>query len=115
MLRFNNWFHSVVAITSASHAEGPGFEPQWNQRFSIFYFRYAFEGVLHVIYGMDRAHLECDEGALDCSFQDSKDLLKVMDVDQGAFYIDFLVLCGFFVALRFACYIALRVRILSVR
>ena len=23
-------FHSVVVITSALHAEGPGFEPQWN-------------------------------------------------------------------------------------
>lgn len=25
-------FHSVVVITSALHAEGPGFKPQWNQR-----------------------------------------------------------------------------------
>ena len=25
------WFHSVVVITSALHAEGPGFNPQWNQ------------------------------------------------------------------------------------
>ena len=24
-------FHSVAVITSALHAEGPGFEPQWNQ------------------------------------------------------------------------------------
>ena len=30
-----NWFHSVVVITSALHAEGPGFNPQWNQ---IYYY-----------------------------------------------------------------------------
>ena len=24
------WFHGVVVITSALHAEGPGFKPQWN-------------------------------------------------------------------------------------
>ena len=83
--------------------------------YSFLTFRYAFEGVLHVIYGMDRAQLECDEGAQDCRFQKSEDLLKVMDVDQGAFYIDFLVLCAFFVILRFACYIALKVRIISGR
>ena len=29
------WFHSVVVITSALHAEGPGFNPQWNQSFAI--------------------------------------------------------------------------------
>lgn len=78
-------------------------------------YRYSFEGVLHVIYGMDRAKLECDEGAADCHFQNSQDLLKEMDVDKGAFYIDFLVLCAFFVILRFACYIALKVRIISDR
>ncbi|XP_067952216.1 ATP-binding cassette sub-family G member 1-like isoform X2 [Watersipora subatra] len=79
------------------------------------YIRYSFEGVLHVIYGMDREKLECDEGAKDCHFQNSADMLKEMDVDKGAFYIDFLVLCAFFIILRFACYIALRVRIISAR
>lgn len=78
-------------------------------------YRYSFEGVLHVIYGMDREKLECDEGAPDCHFQNSADMLKEMDVDKGAFYIDFLVLCAFFVILRLACYIALRVRIISAR
>ena len=78
-------------------------------------FRYSFEGVLHVIYGMDRAQLECDENAAECHFQNSQDMLKEMDVEKGAFYIDFLVLCAFFVILRFACYIALRVRIISAR
>ena len=27
----SEWFYSVVVITSALHAEGPGFNPQWNQ------------------------------------------------------------------------------------
>ncbi len=29
-------FHSVVVITLASHARGPGFEPQWKQEALIF-------------------------------------------------------------------------------
>lgn len=79
------------------------------------FFRYSFEGVLHVIYGMDRAKLECDDGGAECHFQNSQDLLKEMDVDKGEFYIDFLALCAFFVILRLACYITLRLRIISAR
>ena len=29
------WFHSVAVITSALHAEGPGFNPQWNHAFVL--------------------------------------------------------------------------------
>ena len=29
-------FHSVVVITLASHARGPGFEPQWKQKYFAF-------------------------------------------------------------------------------
>ena len=36
------WFRSVVVITSALHAEGPGFEPQRNQRCIECLFRIFF-------------------------------------------------------------------------
>lgn len=30
------WFHSAAVSTSALHAEGPGFDPQWNQQWRAF-------------------------------------------------------------------------------
>ncbi len=36
-------FHSVVVITLASHARGPGFEPQWKQLVNVLHLiKYIF-------------------------------------------------------------------------
>ncbi|CAG5117563.1 unnamed protein product [Candidula unifasciata] len=79
----------------------------------ISYVRYAFEGTLQAIYGLDRGNLHCDENF--CIFQQGTDVLEKLDVENAKFYIDFIVLCAFFVVLRGACYLVLRWRVKSQR
>lgn len=76
--------------------------------------RYSFEGTLQAIYGFDREPLECDMNITEihqCRFRDPEEVLKELDVDHAKFYIDFGVLCAFFVLLRIACYVVLRWRV----
>lgn len=75
--------------------------------------RYSFEGTLQAIYGLDRGELDCDENH--CIFRDGTDVLKEMDVEDAKFYIDFIVLCAFFVVLRGGCYLVLRWRVKAQR
>lgn len=87
---------------------------QWVSYLS--YVRYSFEGVLQAIYGFDRDLLECNNStgtatAEQCLFQDPKALLTKLSVDNAKFYVDFVVLCSFFVFLRIACYLVLRWRV----
>jgi len=81
---------------------------QWLSYLS--YIRYSFEGVLQAIYGFDRGPLECENKLINntCVFHNSSDVLKQLDVENAEFYIDFIVLCSFFVVLRGACYFVLR-------
>lgn len=83
---------------------------QWLSYMS--YVRYAFEGVLQAVYGFDREPLDCEEDNKRlCMFRDGEDVLKELDVEDAKFYIDFIVLCLFFVILRFGCYLVLRWRV----
>jgi len=79
------------------------------------YVRYAFEAVMQGIYGYDRAPLDCENKnsteVHQCIFKDGEDLLKELDVYDAKFYIDFIVLCAFFVIIRIACYAVLRWRV----
>ncbi|CAH1795936.1 unnamed protein product [Owenia fusiformis] len=75
------------------------------------YIRYSFEGVLQAIYGFSRENLECEEDF--CPLKKPLDVLKRLDVDESRFYIDFLVLCGFFVLFRTGCYFVLRWKVKS--
>lgn len=77
------------------------------------YFRYSFEGVLQAVYGGDREDLECEEPNVHggCVFVSGGDVLKTLDVEDAKFYVDFIVLCVFFVVLRLGCYIVLRWRV----
>ncbi|BFZ14373.1 hypothetical protein BsWGS_17412 [Bradybaena similaris] len=84
---------------------------QWLSYMS--YVRYAFEGTLLAIYGLDRGDLDCDENH--CIFQQGRDVLKELDVEDAKFYVDFIVLCVFFVILRGGCYLVLRWRVKSQR
>ncbi|CAL1537189.1 unnamed protein product [Lymnaea stagnalis] len=79
----------------------------------ISYVRYSFEGTLQAIYGSDRGDLDCDENQ--CIFRQGTDVLKELDVEDAKFYIDFIVLCCFFVVLRAGCYLVLRWRVKAQR
>ena len=76
-------------------------------------FRYSFEGVLQAVYGGDRDPLACKEPTVrgGCVFVEGSDVLKTLDVKDAKFYVDFIVLCVFFVVLRLGCYIVLRWRV----
>ncbi|XP_074652284.1 ATP-binding cassette sub-family G member 1-like [Tubulanus polymorphus] len=78
------------------------------------YIRYSFEGVLQAIYGFDREPLYCETDKY-CHFSKAGDVLKELDVDSARFYIDFIVLCAFFVVLRGGCYLVLRWRVKAQR
>lgn len=80
--------------------------------FWLFY-RYSFEGVLQAIYGFDRDTLECEKQP--CYFSKPEEILQQMDVQDAKFYIDFIVLCAFFVILRIGCYFVLRWRVKAER
>ncbi|XP_050415436.1 ATP-binding cassette sub-family G member 1 isoform X1 [Patella vulgata] len=84
---------------------------QWLSYMS--YIRYSFEGVLQAIYGFDRGALDCDEKI--CIFKKASDVLKQMDVEHAEFWIDFIVLCIFFVILRIGCYFVLRWKVKAQR
>uniref|UniRef100_A0A1I8JNC3 ABC2_membrane domain-containing protein n=1 Tax=Macrostomum lignano TaxID=282301 RepID=A0A1I8JNC3_9PLAT len=71
------------------------------------YVRYAFEAVLQIIYGMNRNHLECNpDASADSSeslapcLSDPDFFLKFFSADGAKIYVDFIVLCMFFVILR---------------
>ena len=80
--------------------------------FFIFY-RYSFEGVLQAIYGFDRENLDCDEEH--CAMRSPENILEALDVDEAKFYIDFIILCIFFIILRISCYFILRWRVKAQR
>lgn len=75
--------------------------------------RYSFEGVLQAIYGFDREPLDCEKKneKHSCIFTEGDAILREMDVEHAKFYVDFIVLCSFFVILRIACYLVLRWRV----
>jgi hypothetical protein len=76
------------------------------------YLRYSFEGVLQAIYGFDREPLACDEVEENrCIFREGDAVLKELDVEYAKFYLDFIILCSFFVILRTGCYFVLRWRV----
>lgn len=72
----------------------------------ISYVRYGFEGTLLSIYGFDRKALHCSEAY--CHYKSPKKFLEEMDIAGAEFWVDFLVLFIFFIALRTIGYFVLR-------
>lgn len=81
--------------------------------------RYSWEGMIVAIYGNDRGALSCKDPTK-CRFQKSTDVLDSLDIEesalnltQGKFYFDCVVLGLFFVTLRLITYMVLRYKIKS--
>ena len=84
----------------------------------ISFARYSWEGMLVAIYGNNRGALDCGDEPHRCRFPQSGDVLDAMDIDesalqidQGKFYFDCVVLGLFFVTLRLITYMVLRYKI----
>ena len=84
----------------------------------ISFARYSWEGMLVAIYGNNRGALDCGDNPERCMFRQSVDVLNAMDIDetalqieQGKFYFDCVVLGLFFVTLRLVTYLVLRHKI----
>jgi len=68
--------------------------------------------MLQAIYGFDREPLNCEhEDVRQCVFNEPDDVLRKLDVKYARFYVDFIILCSFFVVLRAGCYLVLRWRV----
>lgn len=79
----------------------------------VSYVRYAFEGAMISIYGMDRDKLECSE--MYCHFRSPKKFLEEMSMDKSEYWLDATALIVIFIALRFIAYFVLRWKIYSIR
>lgn len=79
----------------------------------ISYVRYAFEGAMISIYGMDRDKLECSE--MYCHFRSPKKFLEEMSMDKSEYWLDATALIVIFIVLRFIAYFVLRWKIYSIR
>ncbi|GAU88563.1 hypothetical protein RvY_01244 [Ramazzottius varieornatus] len=98
--------------------------PQYMQWLSyISYVRYSFEGAMLAVYGFDRGSIcqtnqtieELLEGTNMCYFSDAKSFLDEMGITNTHWWLDFLVLCMFFVVLRVIAYLVLRWKVRSYR
>ncbi|XP_055330898.1 ATP-binding cassette sub-family G member 1-like [Paramacrobiotus metropolitanus] len=100
--------------------------PQYLQWLSYMsYVRYSFEGSMLAVYGFNRSTI-CDsklsaeallEGGVDpCYFREASDFLNEMGINNhDQWWLDFIVLCFFFVILRLIAYFVLRWKVKSYR
>ena len=75
------------------------------------YTRYGFEGAMLSIYGFDRPSLDCPDEF--CPFKTPSKFLKVMDMNNASYWLDFGVLLGFFLVIRFVTFFILRWKLRS--
>lgn len=79
----------------------------------VSYVRYAFEGAMLSIYGMDREKLKCSE--MYCHFRSPKKFLEEMSMDESEYWLDAVALITIFVVLRIIAYFVLRWKVHSIR
>jgi len=75
----------------------------------VAYVRYGFEGTMQAIYGFDREKLTCSQPY--CHFKYPHKFLEELALENAIYWVDILVLCGFFVFLRVMGYFVLKFKL----
>jgi hypothetical protein len=77
--------------------------------FHISYLKYGFDGALISIYSYERSDLEC---SIDyCHYTSPKKFLKALDMGNGSYWFNAIILLSMFFSLRFLCYFILLYRL----
>jgi hypothetical protein len=80
---------------------------QW--LFHISYLKYGFDGALISIYSYERSDLEC---SIDyCHYTSPKKFLKALDMGNGSYWFNAIILVSMFFSLRLLCYFILLYRL----
>jgi len=75
----------------------------------VAYVRYGFEGTMMAIYGFEREKLVCSQAY--CHFKYPHKFLEELALQHAVYWIDILVLFGFFVFLRVMGYFVLKLKL----
>jgi len=75
----------------------------------VAYVRYGFEGTMMAIYGFEREKLVCSQAY--CHFKYPHKFLEELALQDAVYWIDILVLFGFFVFLRVMGYFVLKLKL----
>ena len=77
----------------------------------VAYVRYGFEGTILSIYSYDREPLQCSVPY--CHFKHPHKFLEELNLQDGVFWIDVVVLIGYFFFFRILGYFVLKFKIKS--
>lgn len=77
----------------------------------VAYVRYGFEGTLLAIYGFDRPDMHCSEAY--CHYRTPTKFLEEFDVIDSIYWVDLVVLTGFFIVLRLIAFFVLKWKLRS--
>jgi hypothetical protein len=73
--------------------------------FHTSYLKYGLDGVLMSIYSYERKELEC---SIDyCHYTNPQKFLETLDMGNGTYWFNTLILAIMFISLRFLCYFIL--------
>jgi len=75
----------------------------------VAYVRYGFEGTMQAIYGFEREKLTC--GQAYCHFKYPIKFLEELALENATYWVDIVVLFGFFILLRFVGYFVLKFKL----
>ena len=73
--------------------------------------RYGFEGAMLSIYGYERDPLKCLHEDDLCYFEEPKEFLEMMSMQNGNYWGDCFHLCLFFLVFRISGYFVLKYRL----
>lgn len=76
----------------------------------ISYFRYAFEGSVHAIYGFNRTNLECSEPF--CYFRNTDKFLMHMNMNESEYWVDISALGIWIAVLITLLFLILKIKLI---